>query len=219
MSSQGGAQFQAAVVPVTPLQQNCLLIWDAKTMKGSVVDPGGDVQRLKSAIEEVGMEVESIILTHGHIDHAGGADEMREIYGAEIIGPHEDDLFLLEGLKDQGAEYGITGSRNVTPDRWLNEGDKVNFAGLEWEVFHCPGHSPGSVVFFCDSGRFAIVGDVIFEGSVGRTDLPRGDHDALISSIINKLLPLGDDIQFVPGHGGASTFGKERRTNPFLQNA
>ena len=217
MSSQGGAPIQAAVVPVTHFQQNCTLLWDTNTMRGTVIDPGGEIPRIKSAIEEVGMTVEQIVLTHGHIDHAGGADQMRDMYGVRVIGPHKDDDFLLQGLKAQGAEYGMPNARNVTPDIWLIEGDTVEMAGIVWAVYHCPGHSPGSVVFVNEEGRFAIVGDVIFEGSVGRTDLPRGDHDALISSIKDKLLPLGDDISFIPGHGGGSTFGKERQSNPFLQ--
>ncbi len=217
MSSQGGAPIQAAVIPVTQFQQNCTLLWDTNTMKGTVIDPGGEVHRIKSAIDEVGMTVEQIVLTHGHIDHAGGADRMRELYEVRIIGPHKDDDFLLQGLTEQGASYGMPNARNVTPDIWLIEGDSVEMAGIVWAVYHCPGHSPGSVVFVNGEGRFAVVGDVLFEGSVGRTDLPGGDHDALISSIKEKLLPLGDDISFIPGHGQGSTFGKERQTNPFLQ--
>jgi len=207
--------LKAAIVPVTPFQQNCTLIWDETTKAGAVVDPGGDLERVRRAIAEVGMTVEKILLTHGHIDHAGGAAELREVLGVPIEGPHEADRFLLEGLEEQGRAYGIP-ARAVTPDRWLNEGDTVEVAGHHFDVFHCPGHSPGSIVLYNSKQRFALVGDVLFRGSIGRTDFPYGDHDALISAIKTKLLPLGDDIVFICGHGPTSSIGVERRTNPFI---
>jgi hydroxyacylglutathione hydrolase len=208
--------LKAAVVRVTPFEQNCTLIWDEATKVGAVVDPGGDLDRIESAIKETGISVEKILLTHGHIDHAGGAADLRDKLGVKIEGPHRNDAVLLEALEKQGEMYGVSGVRNVTPDRWLDDGDKVTVAGHTFEIFHCPGHSPGSVVYFDRRQRFALVGDVIFRGSIGRTDLAYGDHDALISAIKTKLLPLGDDIAFICGHGPPSQFGQERLTNPFL---
>jgi glyoxylase-like metal-dependent hydrolase (beta-lactamase superfamily II) len=208
--------LQAAIVRVTPFDQNCTLIWDEATKNGAVVDPGGDLDRIERAIKEVGMTVEKILLTHGHIDHAGGAADLRDMLGVKIEGPHKNDAVLLDALEKQGQMYGISGVRNVTPDRWLDEGETVTVGGHAFEIFHCPGHSPGSVVFFNRAQRFALVGDVLFRGSIGRTDFAYGDHDALISSIKTKLLPLGDDIAFICGHGQPSQFGQERKTNPFL---
>jgi hydroxyacylglutathione hydrolase len=208
--------LQAAIVRVTPFEQNCTLIWDAGTKIGAVVDPGGDLDRIEKGIKEAGITVEKILLTHGHIDHAGGAADLRDRLGVKIEGPHKNDSVLLDALERQGATYGITGVRNVSPDRWLDDGDTVTVAGHTFEIFHCPGHSPGSVVFFDRAQRFALVGDVLFRGSIGRTDFAYGDHDALISSIKTKLLPLGDDIAFICGHGPPSQFGQERQTNPFL---
>lgn len=208
--------LKAAIVRVTPFEQNCTLIWDDATKVGAVVDPGGDLDRIESALEETGISVEKILLTHGHIDHAGAAADLRDRLGVKIEGPHKNDAVLLDALEKQGEMYGIPGVRNVTPDRWLDEGEKVTVAGHTFEIFHCPGHSPGSVVYFNPSQRFALVGDVIFQGSIGRTDFAYGDHDALISSIKTKLLPLGDDIAFICGHGPPSQFGHERQTNPFL---
>lgn len=208
--------LRAAIVPVTPFQQNCTLLWSEETRRGAVVDPGGDVGRIMEAIEKIGMSVEKILLTHGHIDHAGGAAELKERLGVAIEGPHTADLFLLERLSESGRSYGIAEARDVTPDRWLAEGDEVGVAGISFSVLHCPGHSPGSVVFLNREQRFALVGDVLFRGSVGRTDLPGGDQRALIASIKTKLLPLDDDVAFVCGHGPTSTIGHERATNPFL---
>ncbi len=210
--------FRAAIIPVTPFQQNCTLLWDEASKIGAVVDPGGDLDNIRAGIAEVGMTVEKILLTHGHIDHAAGADELRERLGVKIEGPHPGDRFLLQGLEKQAREYGFgnAGVRNVLPDRWLDDGDQVTVAGHTFQIFHCPGHSPGSVVFFNKAQRFALVGDVLFRGSIGRTDFPYGDHDALISAIKTKLLPLGDDIAFICGHGPTSTFGAERRSNPFI---
>jgi glyoxylase-like metal-dependent hydrolase (beta-lactamase superfamily II) len=210
------APLKAAIVRVTPFEQNCTLVWDEASKVGAVVDPGGDLERIEDAIRQTGIKVEKILLTHGHIDHAGGADELREKLGVKIEGPHKADVILLENLEKQGQLYGIGGVRNVTPDRWLDEGDRVTVAGHTFEIFHCPGHSPGSVVFFDRKQRFALVGDVLFRGSIGRTDFPYGDHEALISSIKSKLLPLGDDIAFICGHGQPGQFGPERLTNPFL---
>jgi glyoxylase-like metal-dependent hydrolase (beta-lactamase superfamily II) len=200
---------------VTPFQQNCTLLWDAETKAGAVVDPGGDLPRIRAAITEAGVRVEKILITHGHIDHAGGAAELRDALGVPVEGPHRADAFLLEELEAHGLAYGMA-ARAVTPDRWLAEGDAVTVAGHRFAVFHCPGHSPGSVVLFNAAQRFALVGDVLFRGSIGRTDFPYGDHDALIGAIKTKLLPLGDDVKFVCGHGPASTFGAERRSNPFI---
>ena len=207
---------RAAIIPVTPLQQNCTLLWCEKTRKAAVVDPGGDLGRIRDAIAQSGVTVEKIILTHGHIDHAGGAAELRDELGVPVEGPHEADRFLLDRLEESGRAYGIP-ARPVTPDRWLSEGDTVSVGALSLHVLHCPGHSPGSVVLVSPEQRFAIVGDVLFQGSVGRTDLPGGDGRALLRSIRDKLLPLGDDMAFICGHGPASTIGQERRTNPFLQ--
>lgn len=208
--------LKAAIVPVTPFQQNCTLLWDEESKQGAVVDPGGDLERIEAAIAKTGMSVEKILLTHGHIDHAGGAAELKAKLGATIEGPHRADKFLLDALASQGLAFGMTGVRPVTPDRWLEEGESVTAAGATFEVLHCPGHSPGSVVLFNRAQSFALVGDVLFRGSIGRTDFPYGDHDALIAAIKTKLLPLGDDIVFICGHGPMSTFGEERRGNPFI---
>ena len=207
---------RAAIIPVTPFQQNCTLLWCETTKKAAVIDPGGDLDRIRQAVAESNVQVEKIILTHGHIDHAGGAAELRDALGVPIEGPHEADRFLLDGLEETGRAYGIP-ARPVTPDRWLAEGDTVSIGALTLDVLHCPGHSPGSVVLVSPADRFAIVGDVLFQGSVGRTDLPGGDGKTLIRSITDKLLPLGDDVAFICGHGPTGTIGEERRTNPFLQ--
>ena len=208
--------LKAAIVRVTPFDQNCTLIWNEATKVGAVVDPGGDLELIERGIEEAGIKVEKILLTHGHLDHAGGAADLRDKLGVKIEGPHKNDKVLLDALEKQGEMYGIPDIRNVTPDRWLDDGDTVTVGGHTFEIFHCPGHSPGSVVFFDRAQRFALVGDVIFRGSIGRTDFAYGDYDALISSIKKKLLPLGDDIAFICGHGPPSQFGQERQTNPFL---
>ena len=208
-------KMKAAIVQVTPFQQNCSLIWDEKSGVGAVVDPGGDLDRIEAAIAEVGMRPEKILLTHGHIDHAGGAAELKEKLGVPIEGPHIADDFLLKGLEEQGREYGFA-ARNVTPDRWLSEGDRVTVGGHEFSILHCPGHSPGSVVFVNEPHKFMLMGDVLFRGSIGRSDFEYGDHDALISAIKTKLLPLGDNYAFICGHGPGSSIGLERHSNPFL---
>lgn len=209
---------KAMIIPVTPFQQNCCLLWDDETQQACVIDPGGDVPVILDAIRQAGVTVGEIWLTHGHIDHAGGAAELAEALGVEIIGPHREDLFLLEKLDEAGRAYGMMDARAVVPSRWLAAGDEVKVGGLRFAVRHCPGHTPGHVIFFSAEHRFAIVGDVLFQGSVGRTDFPRGDHAALLRSIREELLPLGDDVSFLCGHGGASTFGEERRSNPYLQD-
>jgi hydroxyacylglutathione hydrolase len=207
---------RAAIVPVTPFSQNCTILWCETTKRGAVVDPGGDLDRVRDAIREAGITVERILLTHGHIDHAGGAAALREALGVPIEGPHRADQYLLDSLPQVGEQYGIP-ARPVTPDRWLEEGDTVTVGELTFSLLHCPGHSPGSVVFVNAAERFALVGDVLFKGSVGRTDLPGGSHEALIRSITDKLLPLGDDVAFICGHGPTSSIGEERQTNPFLR--
>ncbi|MGE0753046.1 MAG: MBL fold metallo-hydrolase [Variibacter sp.] len=207
---------RAIIIPVTPFQQNCMLLWDEETKKAVVVDPGGDLDRIEDAIKQAGVMVERILLTHGHIDHAAGAAELKEKLGVPIEGPHRADEILLQHLPETGRGYGIP-ARAVTPDRWLEEGDEVKVGPMTFGVLHCPGHSPGSVVFTNLPQRFAIVGDVLFQGSVGRTDLLGGDHEALMHSIKEKLLPLGDDVTFICGHGPGSTIGNERLSNPFLR--
>src|SRR5689334_7626476 len=212
---------RAAIIPVMPFEQNCTLIWCETTKRAAVIDPGGDVPSIEEAIAQSGVTVEKIWLTHGHLDHAGGAAELKEKLGGNvpIEGPHIADKYLLDTLVESGKRFGVGGFRNVTPDRWLNEGDKVTVGELTFDILHCPGHSPGSVVFYHPGMRFAHVGDVLFNGSVGRTDLPGGDHATLLMSIMTKLLPLGDDVGFICGHGAGSRIGHERMTNPFLTGA
>lgn len=210
------ASLKAAVVQVTPFQQNCTLIWTDEHKRGVVIDPGGDLPRIRSAIAKADFVPDKILLTHGHVDHASGAAELAESLGVKIEGPHKGDDFLLANLEMQATKWGMSG-RNVTPDRWLDDGDTVDIAGHTFAILHCPGHSPGSIVMVSQANRLAIVGDVLFAGSIGRTDFPYGDHDALITAIKTKLLPQGDDILFICGHGPTSTLGEEARTNPFLR--
>ncbi len=211
------AKLKVLIIPVTPFRQNCSLVFNEENMRGAIVDPGGDVPSILKTVEQSNVRVEKILLTHGHIDHAGGAAELRDALGVMIEGPHKDDLFLMKDLPTSGAKFGIADSRSVVPDLWLNDGDEVDVAGLKFSILHSPGHSPGSVVFFNDENRFALMGDVLFQGSVGRTDFPYGSHDTLMKSIKEKVLPLGDDVAFLPGHGRASQIGIERKTNPFIQ--
>jgi len=209
--------LQAAVIPVTPFQQNCTLMWCTKTNEGVFVDPGGEIDRLLAIAEEQGVKLVKILVTHGHIDHAGGVADMAERLGIPIEGPHEDDLFWIEQLTEQGDRFGTgENARAFVPDRWLVGGDTVTFGDIELQVRHCPGHTPGHVIFFHEGLKLAQVGDVLFRGSIGRTDFPKGDHETLLASIREQLWPLGDDVTFIPGHGSTSTFGDERRSNPFV---
>jgi hydroxyacylglutathione hydrolase len=210
------SQIKVAIVPVTPFQQNCSILICQATNLAAVIDPGGDLPLIRRAIEQTGAKVEKIFLTHGHADHAGGAAELSEILGAPIEGPHIGDKFLLDGLEKASVMFGFA-CRNVTPGKWLEEGDQVHFGEASLNVLHCPGHTPGSVVFVNEPMQFCLVGDVLFEGSIGRTDLPGGDHATLIRSIENKLLTLNDNMTFICGHGPMSTIGAERAHNPFLQ--
>lgn len=207
--------LRAAIIPVTPLQQNCTLLWCTETMKGAFVDPGGDLDRLKEAAAQSGATIEKILLTHGHIDHCGQAGILAEQLRVPIEGPHEDDLFWIARLEDDGQRYGING-RPFQSDRYLVDGDTVTVGHLTFDVRHCPGHTPGHVVFHHPESKLAMVGDVLFQGSIGRTDFPRGNHQQLLASITQRLWPMGDDTRFVPGHGPMSTFGHERATNPFV---
>ena len=221
MTEQTEAQAKAGavIIPVTLFQQNCMLLWEQATKKAVVIDPGGDVPQIRDAIRQAGVTVEQIWLTHGHIDHVGGAAELRDALKVKITGPHIADRFFFDLVEESGVKYGMTGMRNFVPDRWLSEGDSVSIGELTFDVLHCPGHSPGSVVFFNKAMRFAHVGDVLFNGSVGRSDIPGGNHATLIKSITDKLLPLGDDVGFICGHGPGSSIGQERMTNPFLTGA
>ena len=210
-------QLNAGIVPVTPFQQNCTILFDTQTRDGVVIDPGGDVDQILDVIGGNKFAISQIWITHGHIDHAGGAMDLKEALGVEIIGPHEADRSMLANLDNQAKRFGLTDAvRNCTPDRFLSEGETVSFGEHVFEVLHCPGHAPGHVVYYNAAAKFAHVGDVLFQGSVGRTDLPGGDHAALIRSIKEKLLPLGDDVRFICGHGPGGRFGDERRGNPYL---
>jgi hydroxyacylglutathione hydrolase len=218
----GETRLRGAIVPVTPFQQNCAILWDEASKMGMVVDPGGDVPRILEAIDQTGAVIEKIVLTHGHLDHAGGAAGLRAVLAARygrpvpVEGPDQRDEFLLNGIAEQAAAYGFEAA-NVTPDRWMVEGEVLALGPHRFDVLHCPGHTPGSLVFVNSAARFALVGDVLFQGSVGRTDFPYGDHAALIDAIKTKLLPLGDDLSFLCGHGPGSTIGAEKASNPFLR--
>lgn len=211
--------INALIAPVTPLQQNCTLVWCTATGRAALIDPGGEAPRLLDLVAERGLELEKILITHGHADHAGAAAALRDATGLPIEGPHPDDRFWIERIPADSLKWGMAGARDFEPDRWLGDGDVVMVGQARFEVIHCPGHTPGHVVFFNREARFAQVGDVLFKGSVGRTDFPRGNHADLIASITQKLWPLGSDVQFVPGHGPPSTFGAERASNPFVADS
>ncbi|MDJ0806256.1 MAG: MBL fold metallo-hydrolase [Gammaproteobacteria bacterium] len=210
--------MQYQILPVTPFQQNCTLLWCENTHKSAIVDPGGDIQQITETLIAKELIPERILLTHGHIDHAGGAATLAKKLNLPIEGPHPDDGFLLDALFEQARMFGFpeTELQLCEPDRWLQPGETVHFGEEALEVYHCPGHTPGHIVFFHRSARLALVGDVLFRGSIGRTDFPRGNHAQLIHSIREQLWPLGDDVRFIPGHGPESTFGEERRNNPFV---
>lgn len=208
--------MRVIVIPVTPFAQNCSLLCCEKTAKAAVVDPGGEVERILEQATENGVTIEKILVTHAHIDHAGGVVELARRLSVPIVGPHREDQFWIDALPDQSLMFGIPNVEKFVPDRWLAQGDTVTFGNLELQVRHCPGHTPGHIIFFEPRTRIAIVGDVLFKGSIGRTDFPRGDHATLIQSICEQLWPLGDDVQFIPGHGPISTIGEERRDNPFV---
>jgi len=209
------APLKAVIIPVTPLQQNCTLLWCTKTNKAALSDPGGDLNRLKAAVEEHGVDLEKINLTHGHLVHCGQAGMLAEELGIPIEGPHEDDRFWIDQLEGDGARFGME-AKSFEPDRWLKDGDQVTVGDLVLDVIHCPGHTPGHVIFYHQPSKLAVVGDVLFQGSIGRTDFPRGNHQDLINAITQKLWPLGDDVTFIPGHGPTSQFGYERKTNAFV---
>ena len=208
--------LQYKILPVTAFQQNCTLFWCDETRQGAVVDPGGDMDKIVAAIEAEQIELVKVLVTHGHLDHAGATKALSENYKVPVEGPHEEDRFWIDGMAQQRAMFGFDFGDSFTPDRWLVQGDTVTFGNIELEVYFCPGHTPGHVVFFHRESKLAQVGDVLFQGSIGRTDFPKGDHAKLINSIRNVLFPLGDDVRFIPGHGPMSTFGEERRSNPFV---
>ena len=205
------------VIPVTPFEQNCTIFWCEKTRQAVVIDPGGDIERIQRALRDESLTLAKIVVTHGHIDHAGGVAALSEATGVNLIeGPHEEDRFWIEGMQQQSKMFGFPNVRSFQPTRWLKGGDTVSFGDIELQVLHCPGHTPGHVVFYHAPSHLAQVGDVLFQGSIGRTDFPRGDHETLVRSIKEQLFPLGDEVDFIPGHGPMSTFGEERKYNPFL---
>ncbi|MDE2385420.1 MAG: MBL fold metallo-hydrolase [Alphaproteobacteria bacterium] len=211
------ASLKILICPVTPFQQNCSIVFDDDTKEGAVVDPGGDLARIEDAIRQSGAKITKILLTHGHIDHAGGAADLAAKLGVPVIGPHEREKPVLDNIVNRAAVFGMPEAKGVTPAQWLKDGDVVKVGGLEFQVIEAPGHSPGSVVFFNAANKFALMGDVLFQNSIGRTDLPGGNHEQLLRSIREKVLPLGDDVQFLPGHGNPSVIGVEKRSNPYLQ--
>ncbi|MCY9870543.1 MBL fold metallo-hydrolase [Vibrio barjaei] len=208
--------LQYQVVPVTSFAQNCSIVWCDETMKGVVVDPGGDVKQLEMLIKELGVQVEQLVLTHGHLDHVGGTEPLAEALDANIVGPHKADNFWLQGLENQSQMFGFPLTKAFEPNQWLDDGDTVEFGNQTLNVIHTPGHTPGHVVLFNEESKVAFVGDVLFNGGIGRTDFSQGDYATLINSIKTKLWPLGNDVTFVPGHGPQSTFGHERASNPFV---
>ncbi len=211
--------LQYRIIPVTPYQQNCSLLWCDETQQAAVVDPGGDLHLIEQAVVEAGVQLVKIILTHGHLDHVGGTAELAAKLGIPVEGPHVDDMFWINSLPQQSQMFGFPEVQAFEPDRLLQQDDSVDFGNISLQVHHCPGHTPGHVVLFEPQSKLALVGDVLFKGSIGRTDFPKGDHDTLINSIRQRLWPLGDEVQFIPGHGPMSTFGEERRNNPFVADS
>ena len=211
--------LKIAVLPVTPLQQNCTLVWSQSTGRGAVIDPGGEPERIIAAIESQNIDLVKILLTHAHVDHAGAVQDIKEHFSVPIEGPHRADQFWIDRIESDGVMFGVGHCRTFVPDRWLDHGDKVEVGPFEFSVFHCPGHTPGHVIFYNEPAGFAQVGDVLFKGSIGRTDFPHSSHDDLIRSVIDHLWSLGRDVWFVPGHGPMSTFGEERDSNPFVGDA
>ena len=207
--------MEFTILPVTPYQQNCSLLWD-EAGRAALIDPGGEAERLLAEVARRDLKLQSILLTHGHLDHVGAAAELRDALGIPIIGPQREEQFWLDALPQQAELFGFPPAQAFTPDQWLADGDRIEVGSVRLDVLHCPGHTPGHVVFYQPAARLAFVGDVLFQGSIGRTDFPRGDHAALLDAIRGKLFPLGDDVRFVPGHGAMSTFGHERRENPFV---
>jgi hydroxyacylglutathione hydrolase len=211
--------IELLIVPVTPFEQNCSVLICGETRLAAVFDPGGDLDRIEAAISNANAKLEKVFLTHGHIDHCGQSMIFAKRHAVPMEGPHQEDSFWIDQLPTQGKMFGFPKLDAFTPDRWLDQGDTVRFGAQQLEVFHCPGHTPGHVVFFHRQAQLAIVGDVLFDGSIGRTDFPRGNHQQLIDAITANLWPLGDDVAFVPGHGPMSTFGEQRRTNPYVSDA
>lgn len=213
---KGESMLKYRIIPVTDFAQNCSLIWCSETLQGAVVDPGGDLDRIEAAVKETGVDLKKILLTHAHIDHAGATAELSDAQSLPIIGPHNGDDYWIQALPEHGRMFGFKDARVFTPDQWLTDGESVQVGNVTLSVLHCPGHTPGHLVFFDPDSKLAIVGDVLFNGSIGRTDFPGGDHATLIRSIKEKLFPLGDDVKFIPGHGPMSTFGVEKKSNPFV---
>lgn len=210
--------LQYKTIPVTAFQQNCSLVWCDQTQEAAVIDPGGDLEAIEWEIDRLGLQLNAIWVTHAHIDHAGGVADLADKYQLDIIGPHEGDQFWIDGLAQQGAMFGFPPSRSFVPTRWLHDGDTVQIGKETLQVRHCPGHTPGHVVFHAPQIERCFVGDVLFAGSIGRTDFPQGNHQQLIDSIVQRLWPMGDATVFIPGHGPESSFGRERKTNPYVGN-
>ena len=208
--------MRAVVIPVTPFAQNCSLVWCPRTMEGAVIDPGGDLEKVLAETRKHGVKLTQILLTHAHIDHAGGTARLARDLNLRIVGPHPGDQFWIDGIAEQGRMFGFGQCESFVPDQWLDQGDKVRVGDVEFDVQHCPGHTPGHVTFHCAADKIAFVGDVLFAGSIGRTDFPQGDHATLIASITQRLWPMGNDTVFIPGHGPESTFGRERKQNPYV---